>query len=268
RPASPEHSKCSRLKSKHMPWQEVLQTLGNCHIFGRIMYCGEKCWIQRDSLLPGDENVSACLPSRASRVRVPSPAPSRMNSGFAPTSQRRAARLPTARFTSTFASIPPLRADFYLATGASCLQAGCCAVARARWVARRAAAGGRTTVPRSSPQGRDAGVVRNHVAWKHENPRAESRMTHEAHDKRRTVLGETMDTSATTNAWRNHDVSNATFGGGADASNFWRHGTILYIGYRSAFQEEDARAGYPHAKRLRLVALDLHTKQVIWQETF
>ena len=77
-----------------------------------------------------------------------------------------------------------------------------------------------------------------------------------------------MDTSATTNAWRNNDVSNATFGGGADASNFWRHGTILYIGYRSAFQEEDARAGYPHAKRLRLVALDLHTKRVIWQETF
>src|SRR5260370_23392219 len=68
-------------KLKRMPWQEVLQTLGNCPISSRTMYCGEKCWIQRDSLLAGGENVSICLPSRASRVRVPSPAPSQENPG-------------------------------------------------------------------------------------------------------------------------------------------------------------------------------------------
>jgi hemolysin activation/secretion protein len=64
-----------------------------------------------------------------------------------------------------------------------------------------------------------------------------------------------MDTSDTDNAWQNHNVSHARFGGGVDADNFWRHGEILYIGYRSAFQEQDKSGGNPYAKTLRLVAL-------------
>jgi hypothetical protein len=27
-------------------WQEGLETIGNCRDFGRIPYCGEKCWIE------------------------------------------------------------------------------------------------------------------------------------------------------------------------------------------------------------------------------
>src|SRR5262245_4643933 len=65
-----------------MPWQEVPETPSNCRVFGRIMYCGEKFWIQGDTLLPSGENACACLPSRASRVRVPSPAPSLKNPGL------------------------------------------------------------------------------------------------------------------------------------------------------------------------------------------
>src|SRR5262249_981141 len=68
--------KLPRFQCEHMPWQEVPEIVGNCRVFGRIMYCGEKCWIEGALLLPSGENVSACLPSRASRVRVPSPAPS------------------------------------------------------------------------------------------------------------------------------------------------------------------------------------------------
>src|SRR5258708_13058988 len=60
---------------KCMPWQEVPETLGNCRVFGRILYCGEKCWIERDSLRPSGENVSVSLPSRASRLQTPSPTP-------------------------------------------------------------------------------------------------------------------------------------------------------------------------------------------------
>jgi hypothetical protein len=55
-----------RLQSEHMPWQEGPETLGNCRVFGRILYCGEKCWIEGDSLLPGGENVSICLPRELS----------------------------------------------------------------------------------------------------------------------------------------------------------------------------------------------------------
>jgi hypothetical protein len=58
-----------RLQSEHMPWQEVVITLGNCRVFGRILYWGEKRWIQGDSLLAGGENVRACLPREASRLQ-------------------------------------------------------------------------------------------------------------------------------------------------------------------------------------------------------
>src|SRR5262249_13365797 len=37
--------KLPRLQCEHMPWQEVPEIVGNCRVFGRIMYCGEKCWI-------------------------------------------------------------------------------------------------------------------------------------------------------------------------------------------------------------------------------
>ena len=30
------------LQSEHMPWQEVLETLGNCRNSSRILYCGEE----------------------------------------------------------------------------------------------------------------------------------------------------------------------------------------------------------------------------------
>jgi hypothetical protein len=29
-------------KCEHMSWQEALQTRGNCRIFDRLLYCGEK----------------------------------------------------------------------------------------------------------------------------------------------------------------------------------------------------------------------------------
>jgi hypothetical protein len=55
-------------------------TLGNCRVSGRIMYCGEKCWIEEALQFPSGEHVGICLPREASRLRALNRLPDRMAS--------------------------------------------------------------------------------------------------------------------------------------------------------------------------------------------